>query len=151
MILKKKVSLGVGFARKKAYEYQGTKYEADLKDGDIITMLDGGKTVPGQFGEQNVFNIQTRNGEKALAFNQVSQNNLIEAFGENTDSWVNKKVKVWTIKAMVGGKMQTILYLSHPDWEMDDEGKFSANGSPVEADDEGVDEIIWDDQPEAAK
>lgn len=147
MILKKKVSLGIGFARKKAYEYQGTKYEADVRDGDIITILDGGKVVPGQYGEQNVFTIKTRNGDKGLALNQVSQNNMIEAFGENTDGWVNKTVKVWTIRAMVAGKMQTVLYLAHPEWEMDEEGNFESNGEKVETDDDGIDEINFDEEP----
>ncbi len=139
MILKKKVSMGIGFARKKPYEYQGVKYLADIKDGDIVTILDSGTVVQGQFGEQNVFKIKTRNGEKALALNQASANNLIGAFGEDTDSWEGKEVKVWTLKAMVAGKMQTIVYVAEPSWEMDDEGNFTGETKAKE-DDDVVDE-----------
>lgn len=137
--------MGMAFARKKPYEYQGTQYAADIKDGDIIEILNEGAIVPGQWGERNVFAVKTRNGDKALALNQVSQNNLIEAFGEDTKNWIGKEVKVWTIRAMVSGKMQTVIYLSHPGWDMDEEGNFSANGTKVEKDDDDMEEIDFDE------
>jgi plasmid replication initiation protein len=116
MKLTKKVSISGEFAKKKE----------DIKDGDIIKVLDGGTITEGEYGKQNTFRIETCNGEKLFSFNQTSQNNLIDAFGEETDNWIGKEVKVWMIKAMVGGKMQDIVYLSHPEWTMDDEGKFHA-------------------------
>jgi len=128
MLLEKKVSFGVGFARKKPYEYQGVKYEADIKDNDLVTILDAGNIVQGQFGVQNVFKIKTRNGEKAMSINQSSQNNLIDAFGKDTTNWIGKEVKVWILKAIVAGKMQLIAYLSEPSWSMDDEGNFAKLG-----------------------
>ena len=131
MQMTKKVSMGVGFARKKAYEYEGQKYEADIKDGDILTILDEGKIIVGQYGEQHVFKVKTRNGEKGLTFNQKSVNNLIDAFGTDSVEWVGKEVKAWVLKAMVSGKMSLIAYITHPDAEMDDDGDFSTKGSEV--------------------
>jgi len=132
MKMNKSISTGLPYARKKAYEYQGTKFEADIKDGDIVKILDGGQKVTGQFGEQDVFKIRTRNGDKMMALNKVTVNNLIEAFGDESENWVDQDVKVWVIKAMVSGKMSLVSYLSHPDAEMDDEGRFSTKGGGVE-------------------
>lgn len=129
MILKKKVSMGIGFAQKKKYEYQGVQYEADVKDGDIITILNDGTVIQGQYGEQHVFKIKTRNGEKALALNQASINNLVGFYGEDTTKWIDKDVKVWAIKAMVAGKMQTIIYISDVSDEMDEDGNFEGINS----------------------
>lgn len=126
MIMQKKVSMGMAFARKKAYEYEGKKYEADVKDGDIVTVLDEGQVIIGQYGEQHVFKVKTRNGEKALTLNQKSINNLVDSFGEDSNGWINKDVKAWVLKAMVSGKLSLIVYLSHPDAEMDEEGNFSS-------------------------
>lgn len=130
--MEKKVSLGVGWLRAKAYEYQGTQYEADVKDGDIVTILDAGQIVQGQYGEQKAFKIKTRNDVKLISLNQVSQNNLIDEFGDESENWIDKDVKVWVIKAMVKGKMSNVVYLSGLEATMDDEGRFSRKGGDVD-------------------
>lgn len=132
--MERKVSMGVPYAKKKAYEYQGSKFDADIKDGDIIKILDAGQKVTGQYGEQNVFKIRTRNGDKMIALNQVSVNNLMDEFGEDSEGWIDGDVKVWAIKAMVSGKLSTVVYLSGPDATMDDEGRFSRKAGGVEVD-----------------
>jgi hypothetical protein len=124
MILKKKTSMGGAFARKKAYDYEGKSYEADIKDGDLVKILTEGETAQGEFGEQFVVKIETRNGEKNLALNQTSVNNLVDAFGEDSANFVGKTAKVWVIKAMVSGKLQNVAYLAHPGAIMDDDGSF---------------------------
>lgn len=104
MLLNKKVSIGVVFAQKKAYEYEGKKFEADVKNGDIVTVLNEGITTAGspQYGskEQVVFKIKTRNGEKGLPFNQTSINNMVDVYGGETSEWVGKEIKVWVDKVM---------------------------------------------------
>lgn len=115
MKLVKKVSVGGEFAKK------GT----DVLDGDLIKINNEGDLVEGEYGEQLVLKVQTRNGEKNASLNQTSQNNLIDAFGDETSNWVGKEIKVHLIKAMVSGKMREVMYLAHPEWEMDDEGKFA--------------------------
>ncbi len=101
----------------------------DVKDGDSIIVLDEGEIVTGDFGDSHVFKVKTDKGDKLLRFNQTSLNNMVDAFGTNSAQWVNKVVKVWMIKVMVGGKMQDVVFLSHPDAEMDDEGRFKLETS----------------------
>lgn len=148
MLLKKKVSLGFPFAKKKPYEYEGTQYEADIKDGDLVTIMNSGAVVVGQYGEQHTFVIKTRNGDKALTFNQSTINNLVDAYSEDTEAWKGKDAKVWAIKAMVSGKMQTVVYLAEPSWTMDDEGRFMSPNKPIDpeypTDEINADEITFD-------
>lgn len=151
-IYTKKVTVGGAYAKKKAYEYEGKKFDADIKDGDIIKVISQGTAVPGVYGDQHVFKIRTRNGDKNFAFNQTTINNLIDAYGEDDKNWMDKDVKVWVIKAMVSGKMSLVAYLSHPDAEMDDEGRFKnphtkEQGEDVDAVEYPEDEINPDDIP----
>lgn len=120
---------GVGFARKTDYEYEGTKYEADLKDGDIIKILDSGITEAGNFGEQNNFKVKTRNGEKKLAFNQSTINVMVQEFGDDSENWVGKDVKVILQKKVIAGKKSIIPYLVTEGWYLDEYGELVKKGS----------------------
>lgn len=119
----KKVGGGVPFARKAPYEYEGVKYEADLKDGDVIKILDGGNVEMGKFGEQKNFTIKTRNGEKKLAFNQTTINVLIEEFGDETEKWIGREVRVLIVKKMIAGEKAIIPYLIVDGWILDEYGE----------------------------
>lgn len=119
---------GVPFARKEPYEYDGTKYEADLKNGDEVKILDSGNTETGQFGEQHNFKIKTRNGEKKLGFNQKTINVLIEEFGDDTEEWVGKDVKVILKKDLIAGKKVIIPYLITEGWQLDEYGELLKEG-----------------------
>jgi len=110
---------GVGFANKEDYEYDGKKYEADLKEGDDVVILDGGTKEEGKFGEQTNFIIQTRNGEKKLSFNQSTINVLVEELGEDSLDWVGKKVRVILQRKVIAGKKVIIPYLVVGDWRID--------------------------------
>ena len=96
----------------------------DIKDGDLVTILDEGQMITGDYGDRMVFKIETRNGDKNLSFNQRSMNNLIDAFGDDTANWKNKQVKIWMVKAMVSGKFQNIVYLADSSWMMAEDGSF---------------------------
>ena len=104
MQVNKKISIGVAYAEKKSYEYEGSKFEADIKNGDIVTVMDGGTVTAGspKYGskEQMVFKIKTRNGIKAQPFNQTSMNNMIDSYGGETEDWVDKEVRVYIDKVM---------------------------------------------------
>jgi hypothetical protein len=119
---------GVAFARKAPYEYDGTQYEADLKNGDIVKILDSGNTEQGQWGEQKNFKIKTRNGEKKLAFNQNTINVLAEEFGVETEEWVGKDVKVILKKDVIAGKKVVIPYLVVDGWSLDEYGELVKEG-----------------------
>jgi hypothetical protein len=125
----KKTSSGIPFARKEAYEYENVKYEADLKNGDVITILDGGVTEMGTFGEQDNFKIKTRNGEKKLAINQKTKNVLIDEFGDETENWIGKGVTVILKKDVIAGKKAIIPYLVTAGWSLDEYGELVKEGS----------------------
>ena len=102
----------------------------DIKDGDLVTILDEGQMVTGDYGDRMVFKIETRNGPKNLSFNQKSMNNLIDFLGDDTVAWIGKKVKIWMVRALVSGKFQQVVYLASSSWIMSDDGSFHApNGS----------------------
>ena len=124
---------GIPFARKEPYDYDGVGYEADLKNGDIVKILDSGNVEMGQFGEQKNFKIKTRNGEKKLALNQATQNVLIEEFGDETENWVGKDVNVILKKDIIAGKKVVIPYLVIVGWSLDEYGELVKEGKPEEA------------------
>ncbi len=109
----------------------------DIKDGDIIKLTDAGSeresTFQGKQRKQWVFEIETASGEKRLiAMNGKSINNMIEAYGHDSEEWVGKPVKVWIVRALVADKMTDVLYLSHPEADMDKDGRFILDPEFVE-------------------
>lgn len=134
---------GVGFARKEAYEYNGTKYEADLKNGDTVELLDSGTIEPGQFGDQNNFRIKTRNGEKKLALNQKTINVLVEELGEESEEWIGKSLKVLLKKDMIAGKKVIIPYLVTEGYTVDEYGDL-VKGETEDVEVDGEDDIPFD-------
>ena len=121
MELTKKVSVRGDFA----------KVNEDIRDGDVITIKDAGTTISGEYGKRTAFKIETRNGEKILSFNQSSINNLIDAYGKESEGWAGKSAKAWVIKTMVSGKLCNVVYLAHPDWTMLDDGTFVSPKGPA--------------------
>lgn len=95
----------------------------DIKDGDSITILDGGTETTGKFGDQIVYKVKTRNGDKNLGINQTSVNAFIDAFGDETDNWVGKVVGANLIKALVSGTMRNVVYLVPKGWILNEQGK----------------------------
>ena len=118
MLYHKKTSLG-----------EWAKKGEDIKDQDIITVLNEGQTdESGEFGPRQVFLVQLVGGEeKNVAFNQTSINNMIDAFGEDSAKWVGKKVKVWLVRQNVAGKFVQVLYVSSPKAIFGDEGFVLSN------------------------
>tara|TARA_Y100000034_G_scaffold88834_1_gene106705 strand:- start:1012 stop:1443 length:432 start_codon:yes stop_codon:yes gene_type:complete len=115
MKMQKKVNVGGDWA----------KVGVDIKDQDVITILDEGQTVVGEYGDRDVFQVELASGEKKnLSFNQTSVNNLVDGLGDESTTWVGKKIKAWVIRALVSGKMRNIAYLAPEGWEMniDDKG-----------------------------
>lgn len=140
-----KVGGGVPYARKEAYEYDGVKYEADLKNGDIVTLLDEGSVEIGKWGDQHNFKIKTRNGDKKLSLNQKTINVLINSFGDDSSNYVNKDVHVIIQKALVAGEKRTIVYLVTEGWALDEYGelvKGGENGNQTVTDIPNGDEIF---------
>ena len=88
----------------------------DINDGDVIKFLDEGKEVEGKFGAQRVFKIETVDGdEKLVSVNQTSVNYLIPKYGDDTEKWIGKEIKVWINRENVAGQQRKVLYFTHPD------------------------------------
>lgn len=100
------------------------KNGVDIKDGDKITILNEGEIITGEWGDRHVFKVKTNTGEKNLSFNQTSMNHIIEEYGDDTQDWKGKDVKVWLITQSVSGSMKKVCYLTGIDWDMveDDKG-----------------------------
>ena len=116
---------GVGFANKVAYEYEDTKYEADLKEGDTIKILSGGVEEDGNYGKQINLNIETRNGTKKISLNQSTLNCLIKNFGEDDNEWIGKEVKVILVGRVIGGKKKIVCFLVAGNWGIDKWGELA--------------------------
>jgi len=103
---------------KKRNTMQGdwARVKEDIFNGDIISILNEGKVVEGEYGDRNVFTIKTKNGEKSLSFNQTTMNYVIDAYGVETKDWIGKEVKVWMVKSNIKGKIIDVVYLTAPDW-----------------------------------
>lgn len=109
----------------------------DILNGDVIEILNAGEMVTGEFGERNVFHINTRNGERLLTLNQTSVNNLVDAFGEDSESWVGKKSVCFLVNVMVGGKMVKAIYLAAEGWDMLDDGSFAKRNNTASVQQQG--------------
>lgn len=118
MKVEKKVSIQGGWI----------KAREDVKDGDIVLIASEAEKVQGDFGERLVVKIETKSKDvKNLSLNQTSVNNLIDAYGNETNEWQGEKVRVWIVKANVGGKMKDVVYLTAPGWTMDEDGFHQPN------------------------
>lgn len=127
----KKTSVEGAYAKKAPYEYEGKQYEADIKNGDVVVILNEGSTVSGQFGEQQVFQIETRNGPKNITLNQSSINVLVDELGEDSKDWVGKSVQVITKKDVIAGKRVEIAYLVTAGYVLDEWGDLHKGEAPV--------------------
>jgi len=136
MKVQKKIRDGIPFAKKEDYEYEGTKYEADIKNGDKITILNEGVDEVNQWGNTVYnFKVKTRNGDKKLGFNQKSINVLIESFGDDTTKWIGKDVNVILHKTIIGGERKVVAYIVTDGWSLDEYGDLVKEGVSEDVED----------------
>lgn len=119
--------------KKATGQFTWLKTAEDINDGDIITILDEGQIVPGDYGDRQVHKVKTPSKEGHVSFNQTSINNLVDLLGTETKEWVDKEVKAFVVKVQVGGKLRNVCYLAGKDWTMNDDGEFSAPANKEEA------------------
>jgi len=111
-IYEKRVSVG-----------QFLKKGTDINDGDIITLDNEGKEIPGEYGTQDVFLVKLQDGREGnVSINQTSINGFIDAFGKDAANWVGKSIKVFKIKQNVSGKFIDVYYFAHPEAELTENG-----------------------------
>lgn len=126
---KKSTVMGV-WVKKEPYEYEGKQYDADLKHGDRVRILSAGEVATGEFGDQTIFSIMTRNGERNIALNQSSINVLVDEFGDESAEWVGRDVMVLLKKDVVANKRVIIAYLVPHGWYLDDFGDLTKDAAP---------------------
>lgn len=92
----------------------------DIKQGDQITILDGGEFVAsakytyqdGTPRKDLLFKVKHNDHDVSMRLNATNKKVLVAAFGEETESWIGKMVKLDTANVMVSGKMmKTIIML----------------------------------------
>lgn len=80
----------------------------EVKFGDTLTILNpgierpskwlakdkDGKEIPGKFKSEYIFDVDFNGDKKQLRMSYDSRVNMIKAFGEETESWVGKSVKL---------------------------------------------------------
>lgn len=69
--------------------------------------------------------IQGQEEVKNVALNTPTRNGLIDAFGEDSKTWINQVLTVYTEKTTIGGKRVIVLYLLPEGFEVaEDEGGY---------------------------
>ncbi len=84
----------------------------NCNDGDIIELLDEGEWKDstkftyddGNPVRQLVFKVKHNEEEKSLTLIKPSRTAMIEAFGDDTLAWVNKKAKITLVLNTQGSK-----------------------------------------------
>lgn len=97
------------------------KIGENVKQGDILTILDEGEFVQKEYKGQKKtglqFTVENPEGEEKICnFNVTSQRNLIGAWGKESKNWKGKQVKCHVITQLIGGKPTKILVLTPTDW-----------------------------------
>jgi len=109
--------------KKKSAQGEYAKKGEEIVSGDIVTIKSSGDVVTGQYGEQHVFKILTRNGEKLVNFNQTTLNILHDEFDDESENWINKDVVIRTKKDVIAGKKVEIYYFVTSNWDFDEWGE----------------------------
>lgn len=127
MKIQKVVRVGGEFAKK----------GEDINDGDMVTIKSEGQWIEGQFGQQFVVKVETKNGEKNVNFNQTTINILHDELGDDTSSWIGRGVTIRVKKDVVAGKKVDIYYFVTPNWDFDEYRELVKKGAPTHKPEEG--------------
>ncbi len=88
--------------------------KASIREGDIGKLVTEAQEVEGQNGKQIVAKIQIKGSKeepKNVSINNPSKNALIEAFGSDSQAWMNAHLTLHTEKTVIAGKRGIALYL----------------------------------------
>lgn len=83
--------------------------DTEVQNGDIIQIISDVRTVTTKFGDKQVIEVRLPNEDvRSLWLNSSSISNIIDKYGEDTNNWVNKPMKV-LIGLTPNGKTMVIL------------------------------------------
>jgi len=98
----------------------------DVEDGTLIKIVSETNPVPGQYGDQDVCKVRVKGKEGTfnLSLNRTTIHALIDAFGEDSASWVDIPLSTHKEKMTVSGRRVNVLYLIPAGYELgeDDAG-----------------------------
>lgn len=126
--------------------------ETEIKHKDIVTFISEGiwedstkyKKEDGTPSKQFNINLKLANGEiRSTILGWQNIKLLVQAFGDETSSWVNKEVRAWKTKSEKAKSGFIFLYVP-TDWDRDDTGEWIIPESSQEM--PAIDEVI--DYPE---
>lgn len=88
------------------------KADVDVKQGDIITILDAGTlqeseqftNEDGSPKSDHIFKVLVEGEERKITMNKTSLKKFIEKYGNESEDWVNKKAKVNIVMCNNGKK-----------------------------------------------
>lgn len=99
---------------RKSDSVQGTWLKAsEIASGTLVKIVSETKPIEGEYGLRNVAKVRVKGAPDSMNanLNKTTINGLIDAFGEDSNSWIDKVLTAYTEKAIVAGKRVTILYL----------------------------------------
>ena len=104
------------------YPSDYVKVNKNIKNGDIVKLLDEGKYETKEIGGERKkllkFDMELADGSgKIYTMNKTTQQNLIEAWGQDSKEWIGKELKAWVKQQMSFGKEIDVLILTPKDWE----------------------------------
>jgi hypothetical protein len=94
----------------------------NVKDGDLITFLDEGKTEKNkQSGKpQLILTVQLPSGEtKLCSMNNTSKKNVMALYGDDTAAWVGNRARVNILSQMIDNELTKVIYLTAPDRDLE--------------------------------
>ena len=92
----------------------------DVADGNIVDVVDSGAFRDTEFRDQGLHMkmklhspSEWRSGsstEKTWSFNRTSEDNLLKAFGPDTENWIGRFTKTSIVKQNVRGTLRDVPY-----------------------------------------
>lgn len=82
---------------------------SDIRGNQKLTIKD---VVLVELKDKKKLELQFTEIDKNLTLNKVNTDKLIEAFGENTDKWIDKVVELYTVMTNFQGKEMPAIRLN---------------------------------------
>lgn len=79
----------------------------DVNDGEVVVIKSPAVIMTTKFGSHRVVQVVYGGRLRTLRLNRLSLRNLVDAWGENSELWVDKKAKM--VKTTILGKTAVVL------------------------------------------
>lgn len=91
----------------------------EVKTGDLFTISAVEQLTKKDFkgNDKEVLQLTLRNEEdevRKVDLNSTSKNTLIDEYGDETNAWVDKQIRVEVVNQKVGAEFKDVLYFTHP-------------------------------------